>query len=227
MAEALKWKVWRESVLLLCKHLLQAQKNSVILVCVGASAQLCPGFSSLGQLQVAELCLLFKSAGKDWLVRQRDKHCYEYSQVLAVGEYASAVQTVQRNVPIKCSMETAPVEKAAACWHRGSCCAFATRVQCWLMVSLVATRSPRSFPAELHLSESGPLWTCARDYSCLGAELGVPCYWTHDSPLCPLPQPVQDPLKSSIVLWGISHSSQFLVICKLAKLCTLSWHVGH
>lgn len=84
----------------------------------------------------------------------------------------------QRNVPIKCSMETAPVEKAAACWHRGSCCAFATRVQCWLMVSLVATRSPRSFPAELHLSESGPLWTCARDYSCLGAELGVPCYWT-------------------------------------------------
>lgn len=124
-------------------------------------------------------------------------------------------------------LEALPMEKAAACWHRGSCCAFATRVQCWLMVSLVATTSPRSFPAQLGPSGSGPLWTCARDYSCLGAELGVPCYWTswHSS----LPNSTARPglSKSSTVFWDISHSFQFFIICKLAKFCTLSWHVSH
>lgn len=88
--------------------------------------------------------------------------------------------------------------------------AFAVRLRCWLMVSLLVYQDPRSFSAELSFK---PL--ASSIYWCLGLFLPR-CRSLHFvellvialGPFCPV-------LNGSITIWFINRCSQFSVVCNL------------
>ncbi|KAK4826285.1 hypothetical protein QYF61_007132 [Mycteria americana] len=98
------------------------------------------------------------------------------------------------------------------------------RAHCWLMFSLVSSRTTKSFSAKLFSSWSTPsiylvsglVPPQVQDFALHPVEL-------YEVPVSPFLQPVQVPLDGSTTLWHISHSPQFCVICKRAEgtLCPI------
>ncbi|KAK4832039.1 hypothetical protein QYF61_020554 [Mycteria americana] len=93
-----------------------------------------------------------------------------------------------------------------------------TQTGCWLMFNSVSTRIPQvlfcqaafQLAGPQHILVPGVVPSQVQDFALFLVEL-------HEIPVGPLLQPVEVPLNGSTVIWCISHSSQFGVICKLAE----------
>ena len=92
----------------------------------------------------------------------------------------------------------------------------ATKTFCRLMVSLLSTRLPRFFSAELPSTKL--VRSVYRRTSLHRQDFAFPLAELNEIPLSPFLQPAEVPLKGTV--WCITHSSQFCIACELAK-CTL------
>lgn len=92
--------------------------------------------------------------------------------------------------------------------------AFATRVNCWPAVNLLATRTTRSLSAKLISSWSVPsIYWCLGQILLRGRTLGVPLLIFVRFLLARFSNLLND----CTLFWYISYSFQFSIICKLAE----------
>ena len=117
---------------------------------------------------------------------------------LASADYRGGITVPAGNTPPNAAQDTAGLF-------------FATGVHCWLMVSLLSRRNPRSFLAKLLSSQLLPACAAAWDYYSPYVGLCIsPCCTLWDSSL-PL---LSKSLNSGTTIWCISHSFLFCIICE-------------
>lgn len=91
-----------------------------------------------------------------------------------------------------------------------------TRAQCWFMVMVLSTRTPRPFSVQLPFSKSAHSMYWYGSYSTPHERtFTCPC-WTSQPPSLSI-SPACQGLPFSTVLWYVSYSTQFGIISKLAE----------